>query len=218
VADGLVAPRQAVVDAARRLDAAGLNVGASGNLSVRVAGGLLVTPSGVPPADMAPADVVLLGPTGVPSDPGGAVPTSEWRLHVALLAARPDVGAVVHTHSPEASASSALRRPVPAVHYVVARTGAAALPCARYATFGTEALAAAAVEALGPTGAACLLANHGALALAGDLRAAVALAVDVEWLCGVHRRARQLGDPVVLPDDEVARVAERFRGYGQPHP
>jgi L-fuculose-phosphate aldolase len=125
------------------------------------------------------------------------------------------VGAVVHTHSPEATAASAIGTAVPAVHYVVARFGAPVLPCARYATYGTPELAAHVCQTLGTAGMACLLANHGAVALGADLEAAVALALDVEWFCGVHRRALQLGTPVVLPPEEVARVAERFVGYGQ---
>lgn len=208
--------RRALVDAARRLDADGLNVNAAGNLSVRVAGGVLVTPSGIAPDVMVPDDLVLLDADGTPSDGSGRTPTSEWRLHIVLYRRRPDVGAVVHTHSPEATAAATLGTEVPAVHYVVARFGAAALPCAPYATYGSAELAAHVAATLGERGTACLMANHGAIAVAADLPTALALARDVEWFCGVHRRARQLGEPVVLPDDELARVAERFATYGQP--
>ncbi len=207
-------PRAALVAAARRLDAFGLNVGSAGNLSVRLGTGLLVTPTGVPATDLEPADVVALSATGAAA-PAQLVPTSEWRLHVAVMAARPDVSAVVHTHSPEATAAACLRRALPAVHYIVARVGGPVVPCAEYATYGTEELAANVLAALG-SGAACLMANHGLLAVGASLDAAVALAVDVEWLAGVHRRAVLLGQPVVLPDDEIARVAERLRTYGQP--
>jgi L-fuculose-phosphate aldolase len=210
--------RHALVAAAVRLDAAGLNVGSSGNLAVRVDGGLLVTPSGIPPGALTTADVVLLDPAGGVVHPTGRVPTSEWRLHVELLARRPDVGAVVHTHSPEATAAAAVGAAVPAVHYVVARFGAAELPCAPYATYGTADLAAAVAATLGTTGTACLMANHGAVAVAGDLDAAVALALDVEWFCGVHRRAVQLGVPAVLPAEEIERVAALAATYGQPRP
>jgi L-fuculose-phosphate aldolase len=207
------AERAAVVDAARRLDALGLNQGTAGNVGLRVADGLLVTPSGMPVDRMEPDDVVALTAHGDPA-PGQRVPTSEWRLHVGVLAARPDVAAVVHTHSPEATALACLGRPLPAVHYVVARTGGPAVPCAPYATYGSAALAANVVEALG-AGFACLLANHGVITVGATLGAAVDLAADVEWLAGVHRRAVTLGEPVVLADDEIARVAAQLEGYGQ---
>ena len=205
--------RREVVSAARRLSAWGLNVGTAGNVGLRVDGGLLVTPSGVPAEDLREEDVVALDADGVPQ-PGQLVPTSEWRLHVAVLAARPDVVGVVHTHSPEATAAACVARPLPAIHYVVARAGRSTVPCAPYATYGSEELAANVVDALGD-GMACLMANHGLLTVGPTLEAAVALAADVEWLAGVWRRASALGEPVVLPDDEIARVAERFKTYGQ---
>lgn len=212
--DGL---RHELVDAARRLDAAGLNVNSSGNLSVRVGDDrLLVTPSGIPPTVMTADDQVLLDLDGTPVGSPRRVATSEWRLHVAVATARPDVRAIVHTHSPEATAAAALARAVPAVHYVVARFGGHELPCAPYATYGTAELATLVADTLGDDGRACLMANHGAVTVADDLDRAVALALDVEWLCGVHRRARQLGDPVVLDPQEIARVARLFARYGQP--
>ena len=145
------------------------------------------------------------------------MPTSEWRLHVAVLKARPDVAAVVHTHSPEATAAACTGRPLPAVHYVVARTGGSSVPVAPYATYGSEELAVNVIGALGD-GMACLMANHGLLTVGSTLGAAVALAADVEWLAGVWRRASMLGGAVVLSDDEIARVADQFRSYGQPGP
>jgi L-fuculose-phosphate aldolase len=206
--------RQAVVTAVRKLAASGLNVGTAGNVSVRVDGGLLVTPSGVPAEELVEADIVALDVDGVPG-PGQLVPTSEWRLHAAVMKARPDIAAVVHTHSPEATAAACTGRPLPAVHHVVARTGGSSVPIAPYATYGSEELAAAVVGALGD-GMTCLMANHGLLTVGSTLHSAVALAADVEWLAGVWRRASMLGGVAVLPDDEIARVAERFRSYGQP--
>jgi L-fuculose-phosphate aldolase len=105
---------------------------------------------------------------------------------------------------------------VPAIHYVVARFGSDALPCAPYATYGTDELADLVAATLGTTATACLMANHGAIALAADIDTAVSLAIDVEWLCGVHRRARQLGTPTVLEAGEIDVVARRFDAYGQP--
>lgn len=211
------AARRALVAAARRLDELGLNHNATGNLSVRVDRGILVTPTGIPAPDLEPDDGVALAPDGSPLDPGARLPTSEWRLHVALYH-RSDVGAVVHTHSPEATAAATLRRAVPAVHYVVARFGGTTLPCAPYATYGTRELADGVAATLGASGQACLLANHGAVAVGRDLATAMSLAADVEWLCGVWRRARQIGDPEILDDAEIAEVHERLRTYGQRTP
>lgn len=207
--------RRALVAAARRLDESGLNHNATGNLSVRVERGILMTPTGIPARLLQPDDGVVLAVDGTPLDADARLPTSEWQLHLALYR-RPDVGAVVHTHSPEATAAATLVRSVPAVHYVVARFGGSMLPCAPYATYGSQELAENVAATVGGSGMACLMANHGSVAVAADLATAMSLAADVEWLCGVWRRALQLGTPIVLDDGEIARVRERLRNYGQP--
>jgi L-fuculose-phosphate aldolase len=207
--------RRAVVDAAHRLESLGLNQGTAGNVGLRTEDGLLVTPTGLPATELEERDVVALAVDGSVRPGERRRPTSEWRLHAAVLAARRDVAAVVHTHSPEATAVACLRRGLPAIHYVVAWTGRSFVPCADYATYGSAELAANVVAALGD-GGACLMANHGVLVVAATLERAVALAADVEWLARVHRLAIAQGEPVVLPDDEIARVADRFRTYGQP--
>ena len=124
--------------------------------------------------------------------------------------------AVVHTHSPEATAAAVIGQAIPAVHYVVARFGGTVLPCASYATYGSAELAGSVAETLGERFSACLMANHGAVAVGADLATAASLATDVEWLCGVWRRAQALGEPVVLDDAEIERVAARLATYGQP--
>jgi len=210
------AARAALVDAVSKLDAAGLNRNSSGNASVRVGPALLVTPSGIPADDMGVGDLVLLGRDGRPVRDGQRVPTSEWRLHVRIAAARPDVAAIVHTHSPDATAAATLGADLPAIHYVVARFGGRSLACAPYATYGTAEVADGVTRTLGADRSACLMANHGAITVAADLGAAVGLAIDVEWFCGVVRRARALGEAVVLPDDEIDRVAAKLTSYGQP--
>lgn len=207
--------RAAIVDTVIELERRGLNHNTSGNVSVRAGANLLVTPSGVPGDRLTAADVVELSPSGE-AFPGQRAPTSEWRLHVAIHAARPDISAIVHTHSIEATAAACVGLPLPAIHYVVARAGGATVPCAPYATYGSVELADHVVATLGVDGMACLMANHGLIALGADLGAALALAHDVEWLAAVHRRALQLRAPVVLPAEEIDRVAERFRTYGQP--
>lgn len=209
------AARATVVECTRELERLGLNHGSNGNVGLRIDGGLLVTPTGITPARIAPEDIVRLDAAGRPAA-GQRAPTSEWRLHSSVLAARPDVAAVVHTHSPEATAFACLRRPLPALHYAVARAGGSAVPCAEYATYGTAELAGNVVTALG-RGYACLMANHGMLAVGADLPEALALAVEIEWLARVVRLARgHGGEAHVLGDDEITRVRDRLRTYGQP--
>lgn len=212
--------RRSLVDAVRRLDALGLNVNSSGNLSVRAGDDILVTPSGIAAERLTPDQIVALDAAGAPTMAGQLEPTSERLLHTALYAGRPDVGAVVHTHSPEATAASTLGEPLAAIHYVVARFGGVGargseLGCAGYATYGSAELAESVASTLGSDRHACLMANHGAIAVAPDLERAIALALDVEWFCGVYRRAASLGSPVVLDDAEMQRVAQRFGTYGQ---
>lgn len=186
--------------------------GTSGNVSCRVARGFLITPTGVPCDELRAGDLVEVAGDGTTRGP--LLPSSEWRLHRDIYASRPEVGAVVHTHSPFATALSALRRPVPAFHYMVAKTGGAELRCARYATYGTEALSRNALAALaGRRG--CLLANHGAVALGPALPPARLLAEEIELLCLQYVIARSAGRPVLLPATEMARVAKKFAGYGQ---
>lgn len=208
------AAAEGLVQATRQLHDSGLNVNASGNLSVRLGQHLLVTPSGMVSTAFTADDCVLLAHDATVVR-GHRVPTSEWQLHAKVMHNRPDIHAIVHTHSPEATAAATLRRSLPSVHYLVARFGGPSLPCAAYATYGSAALADNVAAELGQHRMACLMANHGAIAVAGDLATAVALARDVEWFCGVYRRAVAMGEPAVLAAEEVARVAQKFRSYGQ---
>jgi len=207
--------RAELVATARQMSALGLTPGMSGNVSVRCPGGLLVTPSGMAYADLGPDDLVEIALDGtVP--PGQRAPSTEWRLHRDLLVARPDIAAVVHTHSLFCTSVSTLRRPIPAIHYMVVLAGGDEIPCADYATFGSEELARNAVAALGGTDA-CLLANHGMIALGGTLAAALKLAAEVETLASQYWHAAQLGTPHVLDHAELDRVRARFATYGQRH-
>ena len=155
-----------------------------------------------------------------PTGPRAArlAPSSEWRIHRDIYQQRPDVGAVVHTHSTAATALSCLRRPIPAFHYMVAKAGGDDIRCARYATYGTAALSRNALAALAGGRRACLLANHGLLALGADLAAARALAEEVEALCAQYIQARAAGRPVILPAREMKRVRAKFATYGQRRP
>ncbi|MDW8315269.1 MAG: class II aldolase/adducin family protein [Rhodovarius sp.] len=205
----------ALIAAARALDAAGFMPGKSGNLSLRTDRGFLITPAGLPYAEMTAEDLVELSPDGRVLA-GQRRPSSEWRLHAAIYAARPDAAAVVHTHSPHATALSCARREIPPLHYMIALAGAGRIPCSAYATFGTAELAKAAVAALGG-GRACLLANHGVVALGESLAAAEALAREVENLARQYLALLAAGlAPALLSEAELAAVAEQFRGYGRP--
>lgn len=208
--------RAALVAAAQATQHAGLNRGTSGNLSVRVPGGLLVTPTGIPYERLRATEVVLLDADGTPA-PGQLRPSSEWRFHRDVLAARPDVAAIVHTHSPHATALACLGEDLPAFHYMVAAAGGADVRCAAYATFGTQALSDAVLAALTDR-RACLMANHGALAVGADLDGALALAHEVEALCQQYLLARAAGRPTLLDAAEMRNVAARFADYGRQYP
>ena len=203
--------REVVVDTARAMNRSGLNRGTSGNLSVRVADGLLITPSAVPYESMAPADLIRMELDGTVLD-GPGRPSTEWRLHAGILRARPDVDAVLHAHPEFCTTLACLRKEVPAVHYMVAVAGGDSIPCAPYATFGSPALAEHAVSALDDR-EACLLANHGLVALGASPGEALALAVEVEALAAVYWRALQAGEPVILTGEEMAEVRAAFDDY-----
>ncbi|RKH67965.1 class II aldolase [Corallococcus interemptor] len=211
-AGGHQALREAMVATARRMNTSGLNQGTSGNLSQRVEGGFLLTPSGMNYETMTPEDLVLMRFDG--SHQGSRRPSTEWQLHRDILQARPEVGAVLHAHSMFSTTLACLRRGIPAFHYMVSAAGGTDIRCAEYATFGTPELARHMMVALEGR-KACLLANHGMVAVGADLPAAWKLAVEVETLAAMYWRALQIGEPVVLDDAEMERVFQQFRGYGQ---
>jgi L-fuculose-phosphate aldolase len=205
--------REDLVATARRMSELGLTPGMSGNVSVRTPTGLLVTPSGMPYDELVPDDAVELKYDGA-MRAGQRTPTTEWQLHRDILGARQDIAAIVHTHSLFCTTISCLRREIPAIHYMVVLAGSDAIPCAEYATFGSAQLALNAVSALGG-GNACLLANHGMVALGETLAQALRLAAEVETLASQYWHAAQLGTPHVLDHDELVKVRARFAGYGQ---
>jgi len=207
-----LALREEMIATARRMNTSGLNQGTSGNLSQRVEGGFLLTPTGMDYDALVPEDIVLMRMDG--RHEGRRAPSSEWRFHRDILAARPEVGAVLHAHSMFCTTLACLRRGIPSFHYMVARAGGADIRCAPYATFGTEELSRHAVGALEGR-KACLLANHGMLALGQDLAGAFKLAVEVETLAAMYWRALQVGEPVLLDAAEMAVVLEKFKTYGQ---
>jgi ribulose-5-phosphate 4-epimerase/fuculose-1-phosphate aldolase len=207
--------RAAVVQACRELLATGLVRGTSGNVSVRdpASGTIAITPTGLAYPGLRDRDVAVLSVDGDQLD-GELRPSSELALHLAIYRARPDVGAVVHTHSPFATTFAVLGEQIPAVHYLIVRAGEG-VPVAPYARYGTSELAESCVRALGG-GFAVLLANHGVVAVGAELAAAMAVAEAVEYTAELAWRARQLGTPQVLGADQLAAARTALAGYGRP--
>jgi L-fuculose-phosphate aldolase len=208
-------PRQALLAAARRLQAGGLNVGSAGNLSVRHGDGMLITPSGVPYDRLRATELVELGLDGGRSPEVGLAPSSEWRFHAAVYETLADAGAVVHAHSTFATVLACLGRGIPAFHYEVALAGGADIPCAPYATFSTPELAVNVTGALAGR-RACLLAHHGLVTWGETLDRALALAEKVEHLAEIYCECLKIGEPDLLGPEEMARVVEMARDYGRP--
>jgi L-fuculose-phosphate aldolase len=204
---------EAAVDALRRLDALGLNRGSTGNLSQRAGDGMWITPTGMGAEEIGIDDFVWLGWDGTRE--GRWRPSSEWPFHRALYAARPDLQAVVHTHSVHATALACLDRPVPAFHYMVAVAGGDSVPCVPYHLFGTEELSHAVAAAMRERDA-CLLAHHGLVAAGPTLARAMKVALEIESLCEVYLKALAVGEPALLDAAQMAAVIEKFRHYGQP--
>lgn len=204
--------RQKMLSVAQAMIAQGLNKGTAGNLGCRYGDHFLVTPSGLPVDQMRAIDIVALRFDGTTI--GSGKPSSEWRFHRDILKSRTEINAVVHCHSPFASTLSCLRLDIPPIHYMIALAGGISIRCARYALFGTEALSENALAALAGR-KACLLANHGMIALGVDLDEALAIANEVEFICEQYWRALQIGSPVLLSDEEMQAVLASFKSYGR---
>lgn len=208
--------REQVVAYGKKMSAAGLSTGTSGNISVYdpEKGLMAISPSGIDYFSTTPADVVITDLDANIVD-GGRKPSSEWALHTAFYRRKPHIRAVVHTHSMYCTTFAVLGMPLRAVHYAIADAGAAEIPCAPYRLFGTAELAEAAVETAGPRDAV-LLANHGLVACGKDLRGAYGLACNLEYVAELQYRAMSIGRPNILTGEQMAEVMERFRSYGQP--
>jgi L-fuculose-phosphate aldolase len=205
--------REQVVAACRELATRGLTHGTSGNISVRRDGSsLFISPTGLAYEALEPDDVPLLAFDGRWF--GRRLPSSEWRFHRDILQARSEVGAIVHTHSRFATALACTGRAIPAFHYMVAVAGGSDIRCAAYHTFGSQELSDAAVAALAGR-RACLLANHGLIALGADVAAALRLAAEVENLAAQYCAALTMGGTKLLDDAQMQPVLEKFRSYGR---
>jgi L-fuculose-phosphate aldolase len=203
-----------LIATALEMNRSGLNRGTSGNLSVRSGDGMLITPSGLPYDQMA-ADVYVTVQDGAPAGgTGPRKPSSEWRIHRDVYRARPDAMAILHAHPVHSTALACLHRPLPAFHYMVAVAGGCDIRCAPYATFGSQSLSDHVLDAL-QSRKACLMANHGLLALSSDLAGALALAQEIESLARSYLQCLAVGEPAILDDAEMDRVVEKFKSYGQ---
>jgi L-fuculose-phosphate aldolase len=204
--------RRRMLEVCLAMNATGLNAGTSGNLSVRLdAKRCLITPSGIAYDRMSPMDMAVLDEAGRWSGPYR--PSSEWRFHRDILKARPEVGAILHTHSRHATAVAVLGHDLPAFHYMIAVAGGESIRCAPYRTFGTQELSEVALTALEGR-KACLLAHHGMIVLERTPERALALATEVEQLCAIYLLARQSGPVATLDADEMRRVIRLFETYG----
>lgn len=206
--------QEILIQTARDMAARGLSAGTSGNVSLRVPGGMLITPSATPYANLTPEMIPLVKPDG--SYEGRLRPSSEWRLHLDIYLARPEAGAIVHHHAPYTTALAMARREIPACHYMIARFGGAPLRLAAYALFGTAELSTNVLAALeGRT--ACLMENHGGIAVGRDAAAALAAATELEVLAQQYTLSLAAGGPVLLSDEEVAAAVQQFATAYRPN-
>lgn len=201
-----------LLQTARQMNVTGLNQGSAGNVSVRSGDGYLITPTGMLYEKCAPSDMVQMDLAGNPS--GIRKPSSEWRFHQDLYLDRPDAEAIVHVHSTFATTVACLGKDVPPFHYMIAVAGGKTIRCTPYHTFGTQELSDVVVEAMQDR-KACLLGNHGMLALGDTLESALNMALEVEKLCEIYWRTLQVGGGRMISDTEMDRILEKFKGYGQ---
>lgn len=205
--------REQMVETCRQMNSSGINQGTSGNLSVRLGDAFLVTPSALPYENMQPADLIRMSFDG--SHQGAHRPSSEWRFHRDILQNRPDANVVLHCHSIHATAVAVHHRTIPSFHYMVGVAGGNTIRCAGYATFGTQELSDKALVALEGR-MACLLGQHGQIALGTSFASALWLAIEVETIARMYIAALSMGEPPVLDDAEMDNVIGRMKrmSYG----
>lgn len=201
-----------VLSTAKAMNASGINRGAAGNVSTRCRDGFIITPTGMSYSDCEAEDMVWVGLDGRVE--GRRKPSSEWRFHRDIYVARPEAEAVIHTHSPFATSLACMNVGIPPFHYMIARFGGRDVRCADYATFGSQELSDAILRALEGR-CACLMAHHGMVVFGRELHKALELAVELETLSEQFWRVLQVGGPNLIPDDEMDRVLEKFKTYGQ---
>lgn len=203
--------RHEIIAACREMNRSGINQGTSGNISMRSGEGILVTPTSLPYDDMTPEDIVWIGFDGRVE--GSRRPSSEWQFHRDIMAARPEVEAIVHAHPTACTTLSIMERDIPPLHYMVAICGGHNVRCAPYATFGTKELSDHALAALEDR-SACLLAHHGMIVTGSSLSQAMWRAVELETLAKQYLGCLTVGEPPLLSEQEIRNVLDRMAGYG----
>ncbi len=209
-----LAVRREMVETGRRMNASGINQGTAGNISIRNPSGFLITPTSLPYDQMQPEDLVQMSFDGTYE--GRRRPSSEWRFHRDILAARQDINVVLHCHSVYATTLACHHKTIPSFHYMTGIAGGTTIRCAKYATFGTQALSDNAIEALQDR-LACLLGQHGQISLGKTLAGALSMAIEVETISRLYVQALTLGEPPILSDEEMGRVLQQMKqmSYGQ---
>jgi L-fuculose-phosphate aldolase len=205
--------REAIIAKCRWMNASGLNQGTSGNISARYQDRMLITPSAVAYDAMMPDMIASMPLEGGGDWDGPLKPSTEWRFHLDIMCARPDVGGIVHTHSTYATVLAIARKSIPACHYMIAAFGGTDIRCAGYARYGTKELSELALAALKQRNG-CLLANHGMIAVGANLEKAMWLAVELETIARQYYLSLVLGSPVILNDADIAETAKGFASYG----
>ena len=202
-----------IIDTCLEMNRENINQGASGNVSVRCGDGFLITPSGIAYEYMTPNDIIFVTLDGK-AEAARRKPSSEWRMHRDIYAARPEAGAVLHAHSTFATALSCHRLDIPAFHYMIAIAGGADIRCADYALFGTQELSDSMLQALADR-RACLLGTHGMICFHDDLDSVLWLGIEIETLARQYWHARQLGEPLLLDEAQMAEVLAKFKTYSK---
>ena len=208
--------RKALLHTVRGLADHGLNKGTVGNVSMRLAdeenSTFLITPSGMDPSDMSTESIVKMDFSG--NAAGKYAPSSEWRMHRDILMNRPEINAIIHTHSTFATTLACMHLDVPPFHYMIAITGGDFIRCAPYALFGSQELSDSALEALKGRNA-CLLSHHGMIAIGRDLKQTTSITIQVESLCEQYWHILQMGAPILLSEKQMQEVLEKFKTYAQ---
>jgi L-fuculose-phosphate aldolase len=206
--------REAIIAKCRWMNASGLNQGTSGNISARHDDRMLITPSAIPYDSMKPEMIAAMPLEGEYGRWEGPLrPSSEWRFHLDIMRARPDVGGIVHTHSTYATVLAIARKSIPACHYMIAAFGGNDIRCAGYARYGTKELSELALAALDQRNG-CLLANHGMIAVGPNLDKAMWLAVELETIARQYYLSLALDQRFILSEAEIAETAQGFSTYG----
>jgi L-fuculose-phosphate aldolase len=210
----LLQERETIVQYGKKLIISNLTTGSGGNLSIfnREEQLVAIKPSGVDYFEMQPEDIVILSPSGEIVE-GSLLPSSETKFHLALYQHRTDIHAVVHTHQVYATTIACMNWELPAVHYLIGFAGNK-VPCAKYATFGTQQLSDNIIRAIGNYNA-CLLANHGIVTVGSTMSTAFSTAEELELVARLYYQCKSIGEPVILPDEEMAVITEKFKTYGQ---